>query len=124
MADKCSGCQQMPPRYTQRVTVQRPKTTPVDAANHLDLTDDANWENVGQMMVRFVTKGGAESYVFKQTQANTTTVMFTPSTVISRQLHTQTDWRLKRGDEIYEITYSDRINKTGDEVIIEARESV
>lgn len=109
------------PRYIHRLTVEKPGTT-VDAAGQPDLT--ATWVAVGTIKANFVTKGGKESYVFKQTQADTTAVLMAPLTDLSRSLHKHTDWRLRRGTEVYEITYSDLINKTGKVVVIEVKEAV
>ena len=113
------NCQPTPRYYT--LTVEKPGTA-TDAAGQPDLT--AAWVSVGRIRANFVTKGGKEAYVFKQTQADTTDVLYSPSTSLSRSLHKHTDWRLRRGTEVYEITYSDLINKTGKVVVIEVKEAV
>lgn len=120
---KCGGCNEMPQRCTHTLTVEKPGAA-VDAAGQPDLATDASWVTVGQIRARAVTRGGKEAYVFKQTQADTENVFFSPSTALSRSLHDHPEWRLRDGSYVYEITYSDLINKTGKEVIIEVKEAV
>lgn len=118
----CKNCAELPQRSTHTLTVKKPRTT-TDADGHIDLTDPANWTTVGQIRGRFITKGGSESFVFKQTKSTTTDVIVAPATEISRQLKDHTDWQIHNGSDVYEITYSDLINKTGREVIIEVKEA-
>ena len=120
---KCKSCQTMPPRCDLTLTVEKPGPA-VDAAGHPDLTNPNAWVTVGTIRARAVTRGGKEAYVFKQTQADTTTVFYTPKTQLSASLHKNTDWRLRRNNEVYEITYADVVNKTSREVMIEAKEAV
>lgn len=115
----CTDCKTRPP-YTHTLTIQRPGTT-TDAAGHVDLTDDDNWTTVGQIRARFITKGGRESFVFKQTQAETTHVLLSPSTTLTRSLDPA--WRLKMGTRIFQITNTNDVNEMNREVIIEVTET-
>lgn len=115
----CKTCESIP-TYTHTLTVQQPGTT-VDAAGHVDLTDNANWTTLGQIRARFITKGGRESFVFKQTKAETTHVLMAPSTTLARSLDPA--WRLTMGTRVFQITNANDVNEMNREVIIEVTET-
>lgn len=115
---KCGGCNEMPQRCTHTLTVEKPGST-VDASGQISLAD-SNWVTVGQIRVRFITRGGSEQHVFKQVQANTTTVMKCPRTSLSESL--DPSWRLRLGSRKINIVTAFVINETGKEVQIEGEE--
>ncbi len=114
----CNDCKDGIPRYTHTLTVEKPGTT-TDDDGRID-PSDSNWVTVGRIMARFVTKGGRESYVFKQVQATTTTVIMAQATLIAISL--DPSWRLRFGDRKFNIVASYLINESGRVVQIEAIE--
>lgn len=116
---QCSNCNEMPPRYIHTLTVEKPKTV-ADDAGFIDLTEDSNWVTVGQIKANIITKGGAESYVFKQVQATTDMVLKSPSTTLSRSL--DPSWRLRFKERKLNIVAAYLINETGKVVQIEVQE--
>lgn len=109
------------PVFRHTLTVEKPGTT-VDAAGHVDLTDDANWVTVGNVRASFKTKGGREWFVFKQTQAETTLVADMPATTISRAIIPK--WRLRFGARKMEVVASYLIDETGQIWRVEVKEKV
>lgn len=122
--NKCGACREMPQRYNKRLTVERPlKTSAVtDDSGQIDLEDDDNWEVVGTIKGRFITKGGDEARVYKQVLATTDTVIMTPKTTLSMTITTDPTHRLKMGTRIFNVTTAYRIDESGREVQIEATE--
>lgn len=114
----CQDCKPAPV-YTHTLTVQKPGTT-VDAAGLIDLTNDDNWTTQGRIRARFITKGGSEGYVLKQTQAETALVIECPATTLSRSI--DPSWRLALGERRFDILASYLINETGKVVRIEVKE--
>ncbi len=119
MSKKCQQCGDVP-FYNKTLTAEQPGTAR-DAAGQTDLTEDANWDLVGRIRARFITKGGSESYVFKQTLAETTDVIRCPATAIARSI--DPSFRLTMGSRKFEITASYLINESGKEWQIEAKEA-
>lgn len=116
----CNNCQEMPPRFIQTITVERPRTTAVDDSGQIDLNDDANWITVGQIKANIITKGGSESYLFKQVHAETDMIVKSPSTEISRSI--VPSWRLRFQGRKLNVIASDLINLTGRVVQTEVTE--
>lgn len=108
-------------RYRHRVTVQKPKTTQ-DGAGHVNLTEDANWTNAGTWQVRFITRGGRESRVFDQVQAETTHIVEGHSTPFTRTIIPK--WRLKFGTRVLNITAAYDVNEERGKVRCECTEAV
>lgn len=115
----CNNCQEMPPRYIHTLTVEKPGTT-TDSSGQLDLDDDANWITVGQIKANIVTKGGSESYLFKQVHAETDMILKSPSTTLSRSI--VPSWRLRFQGRKLNVIASDLINLTGKVVQTEVTE--
>ena len=70
----CGGKCESRPKYTETLTVRKPGTT-ADLAGHVNLKDAANRVFVRTILGRFLTQGGREWFVFKQTMAETTHVI-------------------------------------------------
>jgi head-tail adaptor len=115
----CDNCGEVPV-YNKTLTVEQPSTAR-DAAGQTDLTVDANWDLVGRIRARFITKGGSESYVFKQTLAETTHVIVCNATAVARQI--DPSFRLTLGSRKFEITASFLVNESGKVWQIEAKEA-
>jgi head-tail adaptor len=116
---KCGGCSEMPQRCTHTLTVER-LTTTAEASGQIDPNDDDNWSSIGQIRVRFITRGGDEQYLYKQIHATTTTIMKGPRTTLSASL--DPSYRLRLGTRIIHIVAAYVINETGKEVQIEGEE--
>lgn len=57
--------------FNERVTIQKPRTdATADAAGHVDLTDETNWEQHCVRHARFLSHAGREFFNAKQTQAD------------------------------------------------------
>lgn len=114
----CGKCNEIQ-RYPHTLTVEQPGTTK-DAAGHVDLTDDDNWEYVGRIKARFITRGGKESYVFKQTQATSTHVIEAMANSTAKAI--DPSWRLKFGTRIFEINAVNNVDEMNKVIRIEATE--
>ena len=74
----CRGnCKSGPGSYPKLVTIQKPKTTGQDAAGHIDLSDDSNWEDVSKAYCKVLPQSGKEFYRAQKTEANITHVLET-----------------------------------------------
>lgn len=87
-------------RYPYKLTVQKPSAT-LDSAGHIDLTDDDNWTTAYVIRGRFLSSGGREFQQAKQTFAELTHVIETPSTPGTRTI--QARWRVLWGTRTFEI---------------------
>lgn len=96
---KC-GCDHAGER-NRRVTVESPSGT-ADAAGHVDLTIDSSWTDEGQRWAKVITRGGSESRVFNQVQAETTHIVEMNSDGLTRTIIPK--WRLKLGNRNLNIT--------------------
>lgn len=112
-------CQTETPRYPHILIIEQPSGT-ADAAGHIDLTSDSNWIQVGRIKGRFITKGGRESFVFRQVQAETTHVIEVASTPLSRSIVPK--WRLRIGTEKYNVTAAYDVDRMRKAVRVEATE--
>ena len=118
---RCGDCKPMP-RYTRRLVVEKPRTT-LDGAGQTDLTEDSNWVQTGTVRARFITRGGMESRVFDQIQAETTHVIETPATTFSRSIIPS--WRAKFDGRKLNITAAYNVNEDRRGVVrLEAKEAV
>lgn len=87
------------PAYRWTLTVQKPNpAASAGDGGHVDWTDDDNWTDAGIIKGRFLSRGGRESKVFDQVQAETSLIVETPSTGFSRRIHP--NWRLVDCDDI------------------------
>ena len=114
----------MPGRYDKRLTVERPLTTAAvtDDSGQIDLEDDDNWEVVGDIKGKFLTRGGDESRLFRQVVATTDTIIKTPKTARSMAITADPTYRLRMGSRVFNVTAAYRIDETGRVVQIEATE--
>lgn len=90
------------------MTIEEPGGTP-DAAGHVDLTLDANWDRSGRIKVRFITKGGREGRIFDQVQAEVTHVVETRATAFSRRILPA--WRGRFDGRKFNITAAFNVNE-------------
>lgn len=82
-------CEKKPrPKYRHTLTVQTPdpNATPGDGGI-VDLTNDDNWADAGTIKGNFISRGGRESRVFDQVEAEISDIVETPSTGFSRTIH-------------------------------------
>jgi head-tail adaptor len=115
----CDDCSDADVRYIHTLTVEKPGTA-TDASGQIDLDDDTNWITVGRIKANFVTKGGSESYLFKQAHAETDMILKSQSTTISRSI--VPSWRLRFKGRKLNVVASDLINMTGKVVQTEVTE--
>lgn len=116
---KCA-CPANAPRMASRLTIQKPSTTP-DSAGHVDLSQDSNWIDVGSRSCNILTRGGRESRVFDQVQADVSMIV-----EMNRDSLTKTiipKWRLKLGTRRFNITAAYDVDEQHRTIRIEATEA-
>jgi len=107
-------------RFRTPVVIQKPRTA-TDAVNHADLSVDANWEDVASDRAAFQTRGGSESRVFDQIQAETTHLIELRSSPISRSIIPT--WRLRIGHRKFNVRAAYEVDERGRLLRIEATEA-
>lgn len=90
-----AGCKDgMSVASQQKVVLQRPKTdVEPDLSGHVDLSLDANWETVGSVWGSPKTRGGSESYLFRQVQAEVTSIWDLRYSSLTSQI--KPTWRIQ-----------------------------
>jgi head-tail adaptor len=111
---------QCPTRLKHRVTIERPGTTK-DAAGHVNLALDSNWTEVGKRWAAFVTRGGRESRVFDQMQAETSHIIELQSDSVTRTIVPK--WRLKMGTRKFNINAAYDVDENRKRVRVEVTEA-
>lgn len=102
------------------MTIEKPRTAK-DAAGQIDLTVDANWQFAGKRSVRFITKGGRESRVFDQTQADSDVVLDFNSDSFTRSM--LPSWRGKIGTRRFNFKSVQDVDEARDKVLVHATEA-
>lgn len=104
----------------RRIAIERPSTTP-DAAGHVDLADDANWDEVGKCWSAMTTRGGREARVFDQVQADVSHIIEMPYNSLTKTIVPK--WRLKMGTRRFNITAAYDVDEQHRTIRIEATEA-
>lgn len=103
-----------------RMTFEKPRSTQ-DAAGHIDLTDDSNWQFAGKRRVRFMTRGGREHRIGDQTDAEITSVIEMNSDSFTRDI--KPSWRGKIGTRRFNFVSVQDVDESRGSVEIEAKEA-
>lgn len=115
---KCT-CDEIGSRQ-HRVTIERPKTTQ-DGAGHVDLTQDSNWLEAGKRWSSMATRGGRESRVFDQVQAEVSHIIEVPYDSLTKTIVPK--WRLKMGTRRLNITAAYDVDEQHRTIRVEAIEA-
>lgn len=125
---KCA-CPPPPKPYTHTLVVEQPKPIAniVGASGQPDLNDDANWNVIGQIRARFMTKGDMETLRaatenHMQVQAYSNSVLYSPASALSKSLNPT--MRLRFGTRKLNIISANLQNEIGKEVQILIKERV
>jgi len=90
---RCGPCDNVDVASQKRVTLQRPDPdAEIDAAGHVDLTNPANWINVGYAWGTPKSRGGREYYLFSQVQAEVSSIWDFRWSSVTSQI--QPTWRI------------------------------
>lgn len=104
----------------RRLAIERPKTTP-DNAGHVDLSQDSNWTEVGKRWASMTTRGGRESRVFDQVQAEVSHLIGLPYDSLTKTIIPK--WRLKMGTRRFNITAAYDVDEERRTIRVEATEA-
>jgi hypothetical protein len=117
----CGSCKgkDKPQRYMYHVMVEKPGTTTADDGT-IDKSDDDNWIEQFQIVVNFITKGGSEGFRFRQTSAETDTIIHTPWSPNTALI--KPSWQIRWGTRVFNIGACYRIDERGRVFQIEATE--
>lgn len=110
-------------KYDHKVKIQKPSTTATaDAHGHVDLTSDANWQNVISPFCSVISKGGREFWKVQQVNAD---VSYVWTSQWSRTLEAcTTDHRLICDGVAYEILAVINVDLANQEIQIQTRRAV